>query len=56
MKTLFAILLCMVLCGCPSTFQADQIELKKDIKILKLEVRKTRLENELRDLEQAASE
>ena len=56
MKILVALALCLALCGCPSTFQADQSELKKDIKILKLEVRKTRLENELRDLEQVADE
>jgi hypothetical protein len=51
MKILVAMALCFVLCGCPSVYQTDQEELKRDIKILKLEVRKARLENELRDLE-----
>lgn len=39
----------IILCGCISVPHKEQLQ--QDIEILKLEVRKQRLENELRDLE-----
>lgn len=48
---IFMLLLCLVFCGCPTVYEKSRGDLKADIEILKLELRKARLENELRDLE-----
>lgn len=49
LATLF--FLTIILCGCPTVYEKEKGNLKNDIEILKLEVRKQRLENELKDLE-----
>lgn len=47
----YAIILALLVSGCVTSFEKKKTGLERDITILKLEIRKERLENELEGLE-----